>query len=40
MECGAILDVVRLIDAVPSVEIDAAKRLIVRTVEMLSKLCH
>ena len=40
MECGAILDVVRLIDAVPSVEIDAAKRLIVRTVAMLSKLCH
>ncbi len=40
MECGAILDVVRLIEAMPSGEIDAAKRLIVRTVEMLTKLCH
>ena len=40
MECGAILDVVRLIGVVPSVEVDSAKRLIVRTVEMLTKLCH
>src|SRR5512143_1920886 len=30
MECGAILDVVRLIDAVPEPELEAAKQLIVR----------
>ena len=40
MECGAMLDVVRLIDVLPGSEIDQAKRLIVRTVEMLTKLCH
>ncbi len=40
MECGAILDVVRLLEVVPADETDAAKRLVVRTVEMLTKLCH
>jgi four helix bundle protein len=38
MECGAILDVVRLIDAVPEAELAAAKQLLVRVVGMLSKL--
>jgi len=40
MECGAILDVLRLLDVVSVAHGDAAKRLVVRTVEMLTKLCH
>lgn len=40
MECGAILDVVRLVDAVPEPELAAAKQLLVRVVGMLSKLCR
>ena len=40
MECGAILDVVRLLDTLPPSEIERAKRLLVRTVEMLSRLCR
>ena len=40
MECGAILDVVRLLDRIPQSEIDAAKQLIVRVVGMLSRLCR
>ena len=40
MECGAILDVVRLLDKIPTSELDAAKSLLVRVVEMLSKLCR
>ena len=40
MECGAILDVVRLLGVLPDRELDAAKVLLVRTVEMLSKLCR
>ena len=40
MECGAILDVVRLLDAVPETELDDAKQLLIRVVGMLSKLCR
>ena len=40
MECGAILEVVRLIDAVPEPELEAAKQLIVRVVGMLSMMCR
>ncbi len=40
MECGAILDVVRLLDNYPASELDSAKVLVVRTVEMLSKRCR
>jgi len=39
MECGAILDVVRLLGSVPTAEIDAAKALVTRIVAMLTKLC-
>lgn len=38
MECGAILDVVRLFQIVPDVEWSRAKGLLVRVVEMLSKM--
>jgi len=40
MECGAILDVVRLLDAVPEPDLVVAKQLLVRVVGMLSKLCR
>ena len=40
MECGAIIDVVRLLNAVPEPELAAAKQLLVRVVGMLSKLCR
>jgi four helix bundle protein len=40
MECGAILDVVRLLKVVQAPELDQAKVLLVRIVEMLSKLCR
>ena len=40
MECGAILDVVRLLDRVPPQEIDAAKQLVIRVVGMLSRMCR
>ena len=39
MECGAILDVVRLLDIIPRAELDAAKALLLRIVAMLTKLC-
>ena len=39
MECGAILDVVRLFEIVPLEEWEPAKALLVRVVEMLSKMC-
>ena len=39
MECGAILDVVRLLDDLPKAELDAAKSLLYRIVSMLTKLC-
>ena len=40
MECGAILDVVRLLNAVPDVELARGKQLVVRMVEMLTKMCR
>jgi four helix bundle protein len=40
MECGAILDVVRLLERMPASEIEGAKTLLVRTVEMPSKMCR
>ena len=40
MECGASLDVVRLIDVLPEPELVAAKQLVVRMVGMLSKVCR
>ena len=40
MECGAIIDVVRLIEALPESELAAAKQLLVRVVGMLSKMCR
>jgi four helix bundle protein len=40
MECGAILDVVRLLAVVPEPDIVRAKDLLVRTVAMLSKMCR
>jgi len=39
MECGAILDVIRLL-GVASAEVDQGKELLVRTVSMLSKMCR
>ena len=39
MECGAILDVVRLFEIAPDAEWNQAKDLLVRVVEMLSKMC-
>lgn len=38
MECGAILDVVRLLDVAPDTDWAHAKGLLVRVVEMLSKM--
>ena len=38
MECGAILDVVRLFKIIPDAEWNDAKGLLVRVVEMLSKM--
>ena len=40
MECGAIIDVVRLVGGVPESELAAAKQLLVRGVGMLSRLCR
>jgi hypothetical protein len=40
MECGAILDVVRLLNAVPEVDLVRGKHLVVRMVEMLTKMCR
>ena len=39
MECGAILDVVRLFEIVPAAEWVEAKAHLVRIVEMLSRMC-
>jgi four helix bundle protein len=38
MECGAIMDVVRLLDVAPEPDWAHAKALLVRVVEMLSKM--
>lgn len=40
MECGAIIDVVRIINVVPATDLEAAKALLVRIVGMLSKMCR
>ena len=40
MECGAILDVVSLLDIIPADELEQAKRLVVRMVEMLTRMCR
>jgi four helix bundle protein len=40
MECGAIIDVVRLLQVVPEAELSAAKELLVPIVRMLTKLCR
>jgi four helix bundle protein len=40
MECGAIIDVVRLVGAVPESDLSAGKQLLVRVVGMLNKLCR
>ena len=40
MECGAIIDVVRLLDVIPAAELSNAQYLLVRTVGMLSKMCR
>ena len=40
MECGAIIDVVRIVGAIPDRELTEAKLLLERVVGMLSKLCR
>jgi four helix bundle protein len=40
MECGAILDVVNVLHASTPDELSNAKQLIVRVVEMLTKMCR
>ena len=40
MECGAIIDVVRLLGVVSDSELAEAKLLLIRIVGMLSKLCR
>ena len=40
MECGAIIDVIRLMNVISDHELAEAKLLLVRTVGMLSKMCR
>ena len=40
MECGAILDDVRQLNAVPDADLVRSKQLVVRMVEMLTKMCR
>ena len=40
MECAAILDVIRLLSAAPNPSLDEGKGLLVRVVEMLSRMCR
>jgi len=40
MECGAILDVVRLLCVVPDTDLVHGKQLVVRMVGMLTKMCR
>ena len=40
MECAAILDVIRLLSAAPNPSLDEGNRLLVRVLEMLSKMCR
>jgi four helix bundle protein len=39
-ECGAIVDVLRLLEVAPIEQIDRGKELLVRVVSMLSKMCR
>ena len=38
MECGTILDVVRLLGVIPEPELASAKQLVIRMVEMLTNM--
>ena len=40
MECAAILDLIRIVSATSNPTLDEGKRLLVRVVEMLSKMCR
>jgi len=40
MECGAIIDIIALLNVVPANDLAAAKALLVRIVSMLSKMCR
>ena len=40
MECGAIIDVVRLLRLVDRQELDHGKELLVRIVQMLTRMCR
>lgn len=40
MECGAILDIIALVDVPPDLDIAPCKALLVRIVSMLSKMCR
>lgn len=40
MECGAILDILALMEILPAADLTAAKALLVRIVSMLSKMCR
>jgi len=40
MECGAIIDVVRLVGGVPESELAEAKVLLIRVVGMLTRMCR
>ena len=40
MECGAILDVVRLLGAIPGADLEHSKQLVVRMVKMLTEMCR
>lgn len=40
MECGAILDVCCVLGAAEGHQVDAAKKLLVRIVSMLTKMCR
>ena len=39
-ECGAIVDVLRLLDVAPIEQVDMGKELLVRVVSMLTKMCR
>lgn len=40
MECGAIIDVVGVLELLPRGDLVAIKQLVVRMVEMLTKMCR
>jgi len=40
MECGAIIDVVKLLEVIADPDLSEAKSLLVRIVGMLSKMCR